>query len=167
MTEIKKEPVEQFSAFLEICKKDFAISDTTPSRVYVMTEFSDSFDLLTFSQDFSLSDSDVEKLLDIRIFNEKMEYRLFRSNIGSCFHERKADDTVENFYDDIYYLDVDTNKTLEEKDGYVYTTGGGRYHLPDTRMQNAGIRIRYYMERDDFSSVAKVTDWRIVELVEV
>ena len=112
------------------------------------------------------------KVLEIRIFGENGEHRLFRSDIGQRdpeFYERTILDTGaqkdgRDCFDQDQYLDID--ETKGHKDGYVQTTGGGRYYLPLGNIHNARIRIRYYLEKYADTGHARVADWRIVKLIE-
>lgn len=116
-----------------------------------------------------IDDNSVEKLLDIRVFNKDKEYRLFRSNLGKAFYKSKLDDSNsddKDYYDDIYYFDIDDDKSRDLPEDMVQTTGGGIYNLPINK-SNAGIRIRYYLKQDKESGIAMIANWRIVELVEV
>ena len=105
------------------------------------------------------------KLLEIRVFNEMAEYRLFRGDIGSDFYERiLSDDDAGDTFDEVQYLDIDDSVDL--LGGMVQSTGGGKYHLPFDKKKNAGIRIRYYLDRYETTGQARIRDWRAVEFVE-
>ena len=112
------------------------------------------------------------KVLEIRIFSDSGEHRLFRSDIGQRepdFYERTIWDTGaekdrRESFDQDQYLDID--ETKGHRNGYVQTTGGGKYYLPLRTIHNAKIRIRYYLEKYEDSGQARVADWRIVKLIE-
>ena len=112
------------------------------------------------------------KVLEIRIFGENGEHRLFRSDIGQRdpdFYERTIWDKGSkkdrrDSFDQDQYLDID--ETKGHKNGYVQTTGGGKYYLPLRNIHNAKIRIRYYLEKYGDTGQARVADWRIVKLIE-
>lgn len=110
------------------------------------------------------------KILEIRLFNDDMEHRLSRSDIGQgSFHVRSIYDTGKSrdrrdHYDQLQYLDIDETKNC--KDGFVQTTGGGRYHMPLNNIHDARIRIRYYLERYPDTGQARIADWRLVAFVE-
>ena len=103
-----------------------------------------------------------EKVLEIRVFNKEKEYKLFRPQAGDDFKERIRLDDGE-FYDEVQYLDIDTKVSTPNA---VYTTGGGKYNLPLQRINDAKIRIRYYLGKYDKTGQARICDWRIVELME-
>lgn len=110
-----------------------------------------------------------KKVLEIRIFDSNKEHRLFRSDIGkdtfamrSIYDIGDGKDTRDQFDED-QYLDID--EARGHTDGYVYTTGGGRYHLPLDRIHDAKIRIRYYLEQYPETGQARIADWRVVEFV--
>lgn len=121
-----------------------------------------------------------EKILELRIFNNDMEYRLLRTGNGN---NRKfdlrilcdSDDNheLEDSFDDLQYLDIDDTRTEKINNGYkVKTTGGGLYYLPiknveDNRssFKDAKVRIRYYLDKYEETGQARVADWRFVELV--
>ena len=104
-----------------------------------------------------------EKVLEIRVFNEKREYKLFRPQVEVDFSERVCEDTGE-FFDEIQYLDIDTSKS--SPGNVIYSTGGGKYNLPLQKIKDAKVRIRYYLDQYNETGQARVCDWRIVELTE-
>lgn len=180
----QEECKKKFDAFVGVCAKDMqegyafiALSEAsgTGNVGYVITKFGQNALLKD-----QVADVDVSKLLDIRVVNKDREYRLFRNNIGSSFYENKIvdlhnyseknhekPDYHENeYYDDIYYLDMDEKESRELEGDMVKATGGGRYILPMDHKKNAGVRIRYYLTRNEESGVAGIKAWRIVGLEE-
>ena len=115
---------------------------------------------------------DGSRLLDIRLFDEQREIRLFRSNIGMDFHFKYIDDSLDypdnkkDYYDDVYYLDIDDTYNNRDND-IVRATGGGKYELPIENKKNAGIKMRYYIQKNEVSGIAEVVDSRAVKFVEV
>lgn len=109
----------------------------------------------------------IEKLLELRAFNNEMEYKAYRSDIGREFVIRCIKDDVDNrdTFEEIQILDIDTKASVSLPNGYVQATGGGRYHLPLNHIEDAKIKIKYYLEGKDTGQV-RVADWRIVELME-
>ena len=129
------------------------------------------------------------KLLDIRIFNEERELRMFRGDIGGrlrgrmqeetgrtsdtgedCHMEQAFDtgedsDTLE-YFDEEQYLDIDSacSRELFAREGKVQATGGGRYRLPLAGFENAKIKIRNYLGYYEETGQAYVRDWRLVSL---
>ena len=132
-----------------------------------------------------------DALLEIRCFDENGEYHAVRDIPGHPFSEREiAKDPARaatearvmderEFYADIFeaaekkkgyfeeaqYLDIDSKMTEAKKDGWVYTIGGGRYHLPDDAKNRAMILVRYYY-RFDPDGVAHKYDWRLVRFTD-
>ena len=111
------------------------------------------------------------KLLDIRIFNEEKELRMFRGDIGRKFLGRILEDKKDSLdeaecFDEEQYLDIDAKRSesLFFKEGKVKATGGGCYHLPLKRFENAKIKVRNYLGYYEETGQAYVKDWRLVEL---
>lgn len=107
-----------------------------------------------------------DKLLDVRVFSEYIEYRAFRDNIGEdTFFYRVSDDSLEH-YDERQYLDIDTKRSNVEGNGSyaVWSTGGGRYNMPVKWNENSMIVIRNYVEYYPETGQAYVSDWRLVRL---
>ncbi len=134
-----------------------------------------------------------ENVLEIRIFNETGECKLSRSDIGKEFAFRSIKDVLDKDsqvttswvtygeddpqelkygFDEVQYLDVDEDKTINERekkkiDGYeVYTTGGGKYKLPLEKIEDAKLRIRYYLGKYKATGQTRIEDWRVVEFEE-
>lgn len=112
-----------------------------------------------------------EKLLDIRIFNEKKELRMFRGNIGREFFGRMLEDEKENldeteYFDEEQYLDIDVKRSagLFCREGKVKATGGGCYRLPLAGFEDAKVELRNYLGYYEETGQAYVKDWRLVKL---
>lgn len=111
------------------------------------------------------SEPDFTKLLELRVFNENMEYRAFRDNLGATnFGERIAPEDIGKYsstFDEFHYLDIDSNRTENEgKDNELFTTGGGRYFLPEKENKRK-VLVRTYLKADDYG-MEYAADWRIV-----
>lgn len=122
------------------------------------------FAIWTDKADFLLNINDLreDKLLELRAFDENSEYHVYRSAIDNPFFERKIDDRADEqqYFDEEQYIDIDSTRS----EGNVrYTTGGGKFHLPQDSLNVTKIVIRYYYDYDN-EGIASVTDWRIVEL---
>lgn len=105
------------------------------------------------------------KLLDMRIFNESMEFRIFRSDIGKDFHYcTLADEPHSQYFDEAQYLDIDDKYSKEN--GMVQTTGGGKYNLPLQKYRNAKVVIRNYIEYDKDNGQAYIKNWRLLKFEE-
>lgn len=115
-----------------------------------------------------------DKLLDMRVFCEEMESRIFRGDAGSDFFSRTAIDAGRDFYDDEQFLDIDETLSEKGENGFwkIRATGGGSYCLPvkafvNTKglladsIQNAKIRLRNYIDYDEKSGQAYIRDWRL------
>lgn len=124
--------------------------------------------------------TDIEHLLDIRIFSQDREFRATRSQIGNDFVWRIADDSIfkeklkqiENKIDKDFeyrtfkennYLDIDSkkNSTLDRGFYNVTATGGGSYSLPVDEKVTRIITQSYLNYSDNDGSII-VADWRIV-----
>ena len=116
--------------------------------------------------------TDIQHLMEVRIFNENGEKKLSRYSLKEDFICRVADDEyfrqkLENENDslenrtleDIQYLDRD--KTMSCGRNYR-SMGGGEYTLPDEGYNK--IHIRNYIDYDN-NGIAYISDFRIVELL--
>ena len=118
-----------------------------------------------------LKDND-DKVLEIRVFNQQREELLSRADIGKEFMYKaiidEGDDRdTRDHYDEVQFLDIDTESSSKHAEsGKVTATGGGEYNLPLNKINDAGVRIRYYLEQYEETGQARVADWRVVELVE-
>ncbi|MDE6785404.1 MAG: hypothetical protein K2J26_08570 [Ruminococcus sp.] len=103
--------------------------------------------------------SDVEHLLEIRIFTDKKELKIMRPTMEDDFSYRLIDDTLDKYeyIDEKHYLDIDIKKSNGKE--YI-ATGGGKYTLP---IENAEkILVRNYISYDEHG-LAQITDFRIVK----
>ena len=113
-----------------------------PGGCYVAM-FTDEFRAGDNSELESVAVAKVDKLLELRVFNSDMEYKVYRSDIGREFMTRvlrDADDDRDTF-DEVQMLDIDVPASLKESDGYVRATGGGRYHVPITKIDDAKVKM--------------------------
>ncbi len=108
-----------------------------------------------------------DRILEIRIFNEEEERKLFRPDIQSDFTARTIRERENRypFFDEYQYLDIDTKKGQSADTMEVTATGGGRYALPFTDIEDARIQIRYYLDHYPETGQARIKDWRIVRFV--
>ena len=123
------------------------------------------------------ADLQMDKLLEIRCFDERGEYHAVRDLPGKPFSEREiaADgagavcgdgafqdaDYADGSFDEAQYLDIDAKTTAAKNDGRTYATGGGSYRLPDDAKDKAMISVRYYYRFDE-DGIAHKYDWRLV-----
>ena len=112
---------------------------------------------------------DLHKLLELRAFDETGEARYYRSYVGEDFFMREISDETERSnedfdgsYEEIQYLDIDTERAKELPDGEVYAIGGGAYHLPVPGVEK--LKVKYYYKFDD-NGVAYVCDKRMAGFV--
>ena len=140
---------------------------------YVLAELTDNYvvDVWPSEHMRELLETQKWKVLEIRVFNSEKEMKLFRGDIGSTFRLRTLDESgkdTEDYYDEEQYLDIDTRRSAElfQRSQDVYTTGGGQYHLPLNRMNEARIMIRYHIGKYEDSGQARIEDWRVVDFKE-
>lgn len=144
-------------------------AETKLGKGFFVAAFSDAYVVDQFGEGGSVLsqiEERIEKLLELRMFNEDAEYKAIRTDIGREFRFRSIDDTAEerDCFDEIQMLDIDTEVHLP--DGYVQATGGGRYHLPIQHVKDAKVRVRHYLVKDETNGQARVDDWRLVTLME-
>lgn len=111
------------------------------------------------------AESDFSKLLELRVFNEKAEYRAFRDNLGDTkFFERIASDDDEKYtirFDELQYLDIDSARTAKCGEGNaLITTGGGKFYLFDKENKRK-VLVRTYLKKGEHG-IEYAFDWRIV-----
>ena len=110
--------------------------------------------------DFEETVSDAETILEIRAFDEKGEFRAYRSTVGDDFRCREiteASKYMAGCYETAHYLDIDEQKS---NGTLTRTTGGGRFTLPVEGADRLKV-IRYYKFDDDDSGIARDCDWRL------
>lgn len=163
----------------EIKLQDFLEKIPSDFRGIVLAELSDCILLETWEKAKPVLVKEEIKILDVRVFNDRAEYRLFRGNIGEDFQIRVIDASKEgqgdynDFYDECQFLDIDAKESLGNngslmQQGVITATGGGTYRLPEMNCDynNLKIKIRYYFKQYKKTGQAKVFDWRIVGLGE-
>lgn len=115
----------------------------------------------TDKADFVSKVADIDKLLEVRVFNENGEFRAYRSMVKNDFKCRDINDSIsfaDGAFDETHYLDIDS--TCNSQVGLKYTTGGGSYHLPEGVTETM-LKVRYYYKFDE-DGVARKCDWRLV-----
>lgn len=110
--------------------------------------------------------SDVDKLLELRAFDETEEIRFYRSYVGDDFYVREISDKTEKdkedyggCFDRTQFLDIDECRSANAENGIVFAIGGGSYHLPEPSADK--LMVRYYFKYDP-DGVAYVYDKRLV-----
>ncbi len=141
--------------------------DIEEGNGWILASLTDEYYVSSWSRE-ALIEIDKEKLLEIRVFNEVVEHKLYRANIDNEFIARSIKDVDYNdYYDEVQYLDIDATKGV--KNGFVTTTGGGVYKYPiqgSNKIDNAKVRIRYYLGKYEETGQARIEDWRVVEFLE-
>ena len=159
--ETKKYKADDPEAF----SRDFEQSIDSVENGYIFIMTTENIDFCKASKEVYKSDAEKEKLfrqgLEIRIFDEKSEWKWFRTGID------KAEKDPLHWWNESQYLDIDTDRTKKERDngkldkGAVYATGGGKYPFPIEEYNDTKIRIRNYLGEDDDTGELYVKDWRL------
>ena len=119
----------------------------------------------------------LEKILELRIFNTEMEMKLWRGDISEPFQIRILDDrdiisaetpandvpaAQNESFEETQILDID--RARSSGPDHVRTTGGGIYKLPPQiyQMNNPGLIVRHYFDRYQQTGIAFILDWRCV-----
>ncbi len=144
---------------------------------YAVIMFTDCFEIaeypITDSETAEKLDKDfASKLIDMRIFDEEKEYRIFRGDVSSkSFFFRKLDDSYSEInFDDEQFVDIDAVRTTADciNSGKARAIGGGFYKMPLKNVQNSRldeikIYIRNYVDYDEYGQ-AYIKDWRITAI---
>ena len=151
--------MSELQVFAEkVCKMD------NGSVVVVCTDKFEVFTQKQFMQAYSEKKVAIEKVLDIRAFDEQKEIRLMRDYVSSAFAMYDIEDSVmkESGYDqfvDYQYLDIDCKKS-KELDGEVYATGGGKYLYPYDYGEETKAKIVNYVKYDE-NGQSMLMAWRL------
>lgn len=113
--------------------------------------------------------AEIEKITEIRAFNNTREIWLHRECLGVDFCVREKDDSdigEDDYFDETQLLDIDTTVVAVEKDGKTTftATGGGKYTLPAKADDNA-VKIRNYLRFNEKTGRAEFDDFRILDFV--
>lgn len=134
--------------------------------IFFVAQYTDKFDIGIWNKGII---KNVNKLLELRVFDKNKEWKLFRSDIGKDFIYRcqNEDNTKEegvDYFDEVQLLDIDTSRS-NKAPGVMYTTAGGSYNLPKNiaDLDRAAIRIRHYFGVDNESGQAFIRDYRLVD----
>ena len=106
----------------------------------------------------------LERLLDVRAYDENSEFRAVRDSIdNACMLSWRtvSDEDFEDPLDDVQYLDIDAKQSNVDKGEYC-TTGGGKYSLPLANAER--VKVRNYISYDE-DGLARLVDFRIVGLL--
>ena len=147
------------SNYQEFLNEAASVSD----NAYYTAELTDRYLIGLWSQKEEI---DTAKLLEIRVFDQKTEVKLFRRNIGEDFNCRtivdKSDDPDR--FDVLQLLDKDSQRSRET---HYYTTGGGEYEFSFKELKCPAVRIRYYLQYYPETGQAYIADWRCVDFEEM
>ena len=143
------------------------------NKGYLYAAFTDKICILKWPlsiQEEEMLEQSFQKMLECRIFNEQMEYRIIRSTIkrewkSRFIEDQTAEEDTEQYYTERQYLDIDSTRTKATEEGLQFTTtGGGRFILPITyskKPSDIKIKIRNYIGYYEETGQAYVRDWRI------
>ena len=136
-------------------------------RGWVIAALTDEYIVDKWPLTKDILDGKDDKILEMRVFCNKGEMRLSRTDLGKDFSNRSIFDDKDNrdHFDEVQFLDID-EKVGKTGDGRVFSTGGGSYNLPVERITDAKIKIRYYLGKYTKTGQAMVEDWRAVEFME-
>ena len=170
----------KYDEFITKCKGEVKVG-------YMIVALTDTFQIYKWDGE-EIPAIPEEKMLEIRVFDIDKELKLFRSDIGKelkgwiirdkekepggkIVSERSSLDTGTDYskiydgqFDENQYLDIDLSKGA--RDGIVTATGGGKYRVPLSKLENALLKIRYYLGREEESGQARIADWRMVCFME-
>ena len=129
--------------------------------------FTDRADCVT-----AIEREEMEKLLELRAFNETSEFYVCRSLTGTDFVCRYIDDgglpvDDETHMPETHYLDINDKykpESAENNGMFTYKTmTGGIYHLP---VPNADrLLLCNYISYDNAERIAQVCDYRFVKFL--
>lgn len=135
------------------------------NSIFFVVQYTDKFDIGIWNENVI---KNTNKLLELRVFDNKREWKLFRSDLGKDFYSRYEDDTGKkegvDYFDEIQLLDIDITRSSKDS-RQIYTTAGGRYNLPKdiSDLDRAAIRVRHYFGVDNESGQAFIRDYRLVD----
>jgi len=136
---------------------------------YVLAQCSDELIFSKLNDCKDILKEKENKYLDIRIFNQDYEYRLFRPDFSSeakyieHIDDKDKEENVD-YYDEFQFLDIDETYHKDNK-GRVKSTGGGFYPLPcEGDISDLGLKIRNYVSYYKETGQAYVSDFRILAI---
>lgn len=108
-----------------------------------------------------------ERLLELRVFNSKKEWKCWRDALQEEFSERILEDDGQPWFEEVHLLDRDTarmkNAVEPSKPGMFvyYAMGGGKYELPFPGAEK--VRVRSYLTAAQ-NGIEYINDWRVVSI---
>ena len=154
---------------------DAPLKDFRDTEAYVLAYFSDAFRAGRADRMLAEAESNMDKLLELRIFNDKQELWLHRSNLSAPFFWRLAseagfsEDEQKRYcycFETRQLLDLgegpDAGPTFDESDGLriLKTEAGRSFKLPITEEERY-VRVMNYVAYDE-DGVANAADWRLM-----
>ena len=133
--------------------------------IFFVAQYTDKFDIGIWNKNVI---ENTNKLLELRVFDNKKEWKLFRSDLRKDFYSRYEDDTGKkegvDYFDEVQLLDIDITKSSKGKK-MMCTTAGGKYNLPKdiSDLDRAAIIVRHYFGVDNESGQAFIRDYRLVD----
>ena len=143
------------------------ISDKLMNDSYAYIVCTDSVEWAEYSKDV-VSNIEVDKLLELRVFNANGEVRITRPTIDSEFFVRELIDGCDidetKCFDQWMHLDIN-GKSIKADTNKVSTINGGEYTLPVRPTENIQIMVRNYLAYEENGQVY-IEDWRLVKFGE-
>lgn len=137
-------------------------------RALYMAVCSDSLQFGLYDNENGFSPSFSErKLLELRVFNSKKEWKCWRDSLSEEFSERLLEDKGQPYFEEVHLLDRDTARMKKADAPSVpgmfvyYAMGGGRYELPFPGAEK--VRVRSYLTAAE-NGIEYIDDWRIVSI---
>lgn len=149
------------------------IRETSGMQGYIAAQMSDEFFMDYWPMQFESLDGKEDKILEIRVFNEDKEVKLFRGSLEEELKIRIIEDPSaldeESYYDEFQFLDIDVPKTQANfsQDHMAWTTTSGCFRLPMNRVtETSALKVRYYFGTYEQTGQSYICDWRAVTLME-
>lgn len=148
-------------------KVELLKEQTRDLKGYMIAEYTDKYCI----DDWPSSEKiDIDHLLDLRVFSEEKEVRVFRTYIGRQFSGPVVKDesgrNPEDIMDEVQLLDIADIKETESGKKQIHTVTAGIYEMPSSwnfkAEDNPGIRIRCYFDSYSGSKRAYIKDFRCV-----
>ena len=152
---------------------DAPLEDFRGKKAYVLAYFTDAFRAGWADRMLAEAESNMDKLLELRVFNDSRELWLHRSRLGAPFVWRlaaeegiKPEEKEKYCFETRQLLDLgegpDAEPTFDESDGLrvLKTEAGRSFKLPIAKDERY-VRILNYVAYDE-NGVANAADWRLM-----
>ena len=137
--ETKKYKADDLEAFC----RDFEQSIDSADNGYVFIMTTENIDFCKASKEVYESDAEKEKLfrqgLEIRIFDEKSEWKWFRTGIDKAYSFRSVTDDEETEKDKVRYRQLDLFSSLDDDNKLDYNR---EVLKEENNLQNAMLKIK-------------------------